>query len=200
MLVTLYWLSVFALGSEAEPQLQNAASSWPPTISLQPQTILSTGGGTHAFKGVNTSSLGPATIRLCRPPRRISQRRDRHTRRLVQMGPRTGGLAIGRRLGGAQPASSRPADQAETPPAAPCHRELGGAGGGNCQSVRDGFGDSAWHARNPISNMWQNYNNYSCMPSRGACTTVGYPVYVVTASSAGDVERRRRLRGVRTSG
>jgi hypothetical protein len=70
------------------------------------------------------------------------------------------------------------------PPAAACH----GIGDGSCDSVKLGFRDSTWHANNPVSNMWQNYNNYSCMPTGTSCTGTGYPVYVVEAQEASDVK------------
>jgi hypothetical protein len=51
--------------------------------------------------------------------------------------------------------------------------------------------------------MWQNYNNYSCMPDAAApCTGAGYPVYVVAARTAGDVKAAvdfARAKGVRVN-
>src|ERR1700761_6095033 len=41
------------------------------------------------------------------------------------------------------------------PPAAPCHRNSQMYDSGECESITRGFVDSAWHAENPISNMWQ---------------------------------------------
>jgi hypothetical protein len=70
------------------------------------------------------------------------------------------------------------------PPAAACH----GLANGDCDSVKSGFRDSKWHANNPVSNMWQNYNNYSCPPTGGQCSGWGYPVYVVEAREPGDVK------------
>lgn len=71
-----------------------------------------------------------------------------------------------------------------TPPAAACH----GLTLGDCSAISSGFKDSAWHAGNPVSNMWQNYNNYSCTPSSTTCTGQGYPVFVVEAQGANDVK------------
>jgi hypothetical protein len=70
------------------------------------------------------------------------------------------------------------------PPAAACY----GASGDECDSIKSGFKDSAWHAGNPVSNMWQNYNNYSCIPGGPSCSMAGYPVYVVEAVEPSDVK------------
>jgi len=76
-----------------------------------------------------------------------------------------------------------------SPPAARCHQGVkASADSQSCTAVKDGFADSAWHAKNPVSNMWQNYNNYSCMPTAGPCTIDGYPLFVVKAKEATDVK------------
>jgi hypothetical protein len=69
------------------------------------------------------------------------------------------------------------------PPAASCYED-----GEGCDSVQRGFRDSAWHAGNPVSNMWQNWNNYSCIPGGASCSMAGYPVYVVEAVEPSDVK------------
>jgi hypothetical protein len=75
------------------------------------------------------------------------------------------------------------------PPAAACHRSYAEYNNDNCESVLKGFRDSSWHSDHPTSNMWQNLNNYSCMPGRsGTCSTSGYPVYVVDAREPMDVK------------
>jgi hypothetical protein len=182
MLVTLYWLSTFALGSEAEPQPQNAANAWPPTVSSAAR---------QSVAPVPTPSRA-STPAPWGPPRAASAT-------VQNLASAETGIPAGTcKWVPGQAGWPSDADWTElnqrvqgrltkpAPPAAPCHAELGG--GGSCQSVRDGFGDSAWHARNPVSNMWQNYNNYSCMPSGGECTAEGYPVFVVTARSGSDVK------------
>ena len=75
------------------------------------------------------------------------------------------------------------------PPAAACHRTLRAYDASACARITEGFKDSSWHISHPTSNMWQNYNNYSCMPTAGgACTNSGYPIYVVQAKEASDVK------------
>jgi hypothetical protein len=76
------------------------------------------------------------------------------------------------------------------PPAAGCHKSEYASVRQSCPLISLGFKDSQWHAKNPVSNMWQNWNNYSCLPSAngGSCSTSGYPVYVVAAQEASDVK------------
>jgi hypothetical protein len=169
MLVILHWLLAFVLGSGAEPQLQNAGNSRPVTAASRlPLAPVAPPSDAPSPTAENASSAATGIPKgTCKwVPGQEGWPKDADWAELNRQ---------------VQGRLSKP-----TPPAAPCHRELGGSG--NCQSVRDGFGDSAWHARNPVSNMWQNYNNYSCMPNGGECTTVGYPVYVVAARSASDVK------------
>lgn len=49
--------------------------------------------------------------------------------------------------------------------------------------------------------MWQNHNNYSCVPNgKMTCSGAGYPIYVVDAREAGDVKTAidfARVKGVR---
>src|ERR1700761_358505 len=50
------------------------------------------------------------------------------------------------------------------PPAAVCHPNWPEYDSDACKAVKKGWRDSDWHAADPTSNMWQNWNNYSCMP------------------------------------
>jgi hypothetical protein len=74
------------------------------------------------------------------------------------------------------------------PPAAACFRGQPGYGTAACDKVKDGWKDANWHIDHPTSNMWQNYNNYSCVPNGKACSTSGYPIYVVAAKDSNDVK------------
>jgi hypothetical protein len=74
------------------------------------------------------------------------------------------------------------------PPAISCSRGSTTYSSGSCNSVTAGFTDSSWHARNPVSNMWQNYNNYTCVPGSSSCSGAGYPVYVLEARNAADIK------------
>lgn len=75
-----------------------------------------------------------------------------------------------------------------TPPAAPCHPGRPEFNEAACAAVRKGFTDADWHAADPVSNMWQNWNNYSCTPTvEAGCSGTGYPTFVVAAKESADV-------------
>lgn len=87
------------------------------------------------------------------------------------------------------------------PPASACHRDHPSYSLTACASLKLGWWFSGWHDQHPTSSMWQNYNNYSCVPdSAQPCTGAGYPVYVIDAREESDVKaaidfaRTRNLR------
>jgi hypothetical protein len=74
-------------------------------------------------------------------------------------------------------------------PAAACHPGQPNYSPETCEEINSGWKNTDWHARHPTSSMWQNYNNYSCMPDANSpCSNAGYPVYVVSARSAEDIK------------
>jgi hypothetical protein len=86
-------------------------------------------------------------------------------------------------------------------PAAACHRDQPNYDASECEEITSRFKVGSFHTDHPTSSMWQNYNNYSCMPDAAApCSNTGYPVYVVAARSAQDVQaavnfaRKNRIR------
>jgi hypothetical protein len=80
------------------------------------------------------------------------------------------------------------------PPAAACHSARPEYNKTACDTVLKGWRDSDWHAGDPVSNMWQNWNNYSCTPESGAgCSGTGYPVYVVAVKESDDVAKAVRF-------
>lgn len=75
------------------------------------------------------------------------------------------------------------------PPAASCHRNHPSYSSTACASLKLGWWFSGWHDHHPTSTLWQNVNNYSCVPDGLApCSNDGYPVYVVEARQASDVK------------
>ncbi|KAF2668007.1 FAD-binding domain-containing protein [Microthyrium microscopicum] len=74
------------------------------------------------------------------------------------------------------------------PPAATCHDDYDSYSLIRCAALKIKFLDSTWHAAHPTSNMWQNYNNYSCTPTSESCTGSGLPIYVVEAHEPMDVK------------
>jgi hypothetical protein len=87
------------------------------------------------------------------------------------------------------------------PPAASCHPDHPAYSLSACLSLKLGWWFSGWHSQHPTSSMWQNHNNYSCVPNGAStCSNDGYPVYVVEAREAGDVKAAvdfARIRNVR---
>ena len=74
------------------------------------------------------------------------------------------------------------------PPASSCHSS-GPGSNDTCTEVTTSWKNMTFHQNNPISTAWNNMNNDSCLPSISApCSGLGYPVYVVNASSANDVK------------
>jgi len=73
------------------------------------------------------------------------------------------------------------------PPALACHSSLGS--NDTCAKTKSSWNTFAFHQNNPISTAWNNMNNDSCLPNTSTpCSGLGYPVYVVNASSASDVK------------
>lgn len=74
-------------------------------------------------------------------------------------------------------------------PAAACHRNVQSQGAPSCAQVNAGWGTHDFHVNHPTSTLWQLWNNFSCPISPNSpCSTSGYPVYVVAAQSAKDVQ------------
>lgn len=86
-------------------------------------------------------------------------------------------------------------------PAEACHTDHAAFDAQVCIKLQGHWDSSQWHSDNPTSSLWQNVNSYSCLPdSKYPCSTTGYPVYVVNASTSDHVQaavnlaRERKLR------
>ncbi|KAF2806523.1 FAD-binding domain-containing protein [Mytilinidion resinicola] len=74
------------------------------------------------------------------------------------------------------------------PPASACHTSYPGSNY-TCAVIAASWTTFTFHQDNPVSTAWNNMNNDSCLPDPSApCSGLGYPVYVVNASSANDVK------------
>jgi hypothetical protein len=74
------------------------------------------------------------------------------------------------------------------PPALACHSSDPGSND-TCADITAAWSSFTFHQNNPISVAWNNMNNDSCLPDPSApCSGLGYPVYVVNASSTNDVK------------
>ena len=75
-----------------------------------------------------------------------------------------------------------------SPPALPCH-SADPEQSETCAHVTDSWNTFSFHQDDPVSTAWNNMNNDSCLPDSSApCSGVGYPVYVVNATSAQHVK------------
>lgn len=71
-----------------------------------------------------------------------------------------------------------------TPPAAACHSGQPTYNETQCAAVTKGWSSYDWHAKDPVSVMWDQYTNDTCLPDpKAPCSPQGYPSYVVNAST-----------------
>ncbi|KAI0191937.1 FAD-binding domain-containing protein [Astrocystis sublimbata] len=76
-----------------------------------------------------------------------------------------------------------------SPPGAVCRRGQSAFDADKCAAVTAGWSTYGFHQGDPVSNMWQHYNNDTCLPDPDApCSGAGYPAYVVNATTANDVK------------
>lgn len=74
------------------------------------------------------------------------------------------------------------------PPALACHNSDPGSNV-SCADIKKSWSSFAFHQDDSVSTAWNNMNNDSCLPTADAtCSGLGYPVYVVNATTAEDVK------------
>jgi hypothetical protein len=70
------------------------------------------------------------------------------------------------------------------PPGAVCHPGQPTYDATACPAIQAGWSTYDFHQRDPVSSMWNQYNNDSCLPEPGyPCSGYGYPVFVVNATT-----------------
>lgn len=75
-----------------------------------------------------------------------------------------------------------------SPPALACHSSEPDSNE-TCLDIQDSWTTFPFHQDDPVSTAWNNMNNDSCLPNKSApCSGLGYPVYVVNATSAAHVK------------
>ncbi|KAM0254637.1 hypothetical protein ACHAQJ_006606 [Trichoderma viride] len=75
------------------------------------------------------------------------------------------------------------------PPGAVCHPGQPTYNISQCSKVAEEWQTYEFHAGNPISVMWDKFDNYTCLPDENVpCSPAGYPAYVVNASCAEHVK------------
>ncbi|KAK8914910.1 FAD-linked oxidoreductase ZEB1 [Metarhizium anisopliae] len=76
-----------------------------------------------------------------------------------------------------------------SPPGAVCHPGQATYNETQCAEVVKGWSTYDWHTKSPVSVMWDQYTNDTCLPDpRAPCSPQGYPAYVVNASTAEHVK------------
>ncbi|KAK1585369.1 FAD binding domain-containing protein [Colletotrichum navitas] len=71
-----------------------------------------------------------------------------------------------------------------TPPGAVCHPEFAVHDEGRCAAVAAGWGSYELHVADPVSAMWTNFGNDTCLPDPArVCSPDGYPSFVVNATT-----------------
>lgn len=71
------------------------------------------------------------------------------------------------------------------PPGAVCHPGQPTYNAAACPALDVAWFDLGIHVADPISSLWNNWNNDSCIPYvvPSPCSGKGYPVYVINATS-----------------
>jgi hypothetical protein len=76
-----------------------------------------------------------------------------------------------------------------SPPGAVCHPSQPTFNALACPAVEAGWLTTQWHADDPVSVPENNWNNDTCLPvPTYPCSSEGYPIYVVNATSSEDVK------------
>ncbi|KAI0859011.1 FAD-binding domain-containing protein [Xylaria cubensis] len=76
-----------------------------------------------------------------------------------------------------------------SPPGAVCHPGEPTFNPDECTIVTAAWRTYDFHQNDPVSNMWQQFNNDTCLVDPSApCSGAGYPAYVVNATTAMDVK------------
>ncbi|KAI1417256.1 FAD-binding domain-containing protein [Hypoxylon sp. FL1857] len=74
-------------------------------------------------------------------------------------------------------------------PGAVCHPGQPAYNFEQCAIVTPGWRTYDFHRNDPVSNLWQQFNNDTCLPDpTSPCSPDGYPAYVVNATTAHDVK------------
>lgn len=72
------------------------------------------------------------------------------------------------------------------PPGAVCHSDQPSYNKNTCTIVQSQWTNSSFHSGNPVS---VDYNDDACPPlSQSHCSKVGYPIYVINASTAAHIQ------------
>lgn len=74
-------------------------------------------------------------------------------------------------------------------PGGVCHKGQPNFDEQECPASKKDWTSYDWHAENPVSVMWDNWANYTCLPDpKAPCSVKGYPAYVINATTAEHVK------------
>ena len=80
------------------------------------------------------------------------------------------------------------------PPAAVCHQDQLTFNAGKCTELSTDWSSFEYHASNPISVMWEQFTNDTCLPDpQFPCTSSGYPPFVVDSTTPEHVQTALRF-------
>lgn len=75
------------------------------------------------------------------------------------------------------------------PPGAVCHPKQPTYDAEQCTAIAQEWLTYDFSQNDPISSMWNQYNNDTCLPDANSpCSPDGYPAYVVNATTAQDIK------------
>ncbi|KAK3375929.1 hypothetical protein B0T24DRAFT_572387 [Lasiosphaeria ovina] len=75
------------------------------------------------------------------------------------------------------------------PPGAVCHPAEISYSAADCAAVQSSWFTEALHTEDPVSPIWNNWSNDSCLPDpRLPCSAGGYPVFVINSTTAHHVK------------
>lgn len=76
------------------------------------------------------------------------------------------------------------------PPGAVCHPGQPTYDAEQCPAVRTAWATYEFHTDNPVSTVWNQWSNDTCLPQEGyPCSSQGYPVFVINATTAEHVRK-----------
>ena len=76
-----------------------------------------------------------------------------------------------------------------TPPGAVCHPGQPTYNATKCPDVQSGWKVYEFHQADPVSSMWNQFNNDTCLPNASyPCSGQGYPFFVINATMARHVK------------
>lgn len=76
-----------------------------------------------------------------------------------------------------------------TPPGAVCHSDQPSYNEEQCPNVAQRWLVYDFHSQDPVSSMWDNWSNFTCLPDPTTpCSGDGYPAFVVNATTVEHVK------------